>query len=247
LKWIGRTQVVLHLLGWLAFAYTWLIGKTGKFEIHGQEEFARLIDENNGGIFVAWHGRALMLPYFWRNSRQMKALVSPHQDGRIIAYMLKKYHILSIDGSSDQRALSATMEILHELEKGTVVSLISDGPRGPRMRLHKSVIYFAQKSGKPIMGFTYSSEKAKVLTKVWDAMLLPKLFQKGVVYGTKPMFVPQNATDEEMEILRKQFEDELNELTFAADKKCGLPEILPTDKTKEDRRHHHNRGKKDYC
>lgn len=237
---------MLGMIALLAFIYTWLVGKTGKFEIHGQQEFEKLIEENNGGIFVAWHGRVLMLPFFWRNIRQMKALVSLHQDGRIIASLLKKYHILSINGSSDRNATSAAMVILDELEKGTVVSLISDGPRGPNMRLHKSVIYFAQKSGKPIMGFTYSSENAKVLTKSWDAMLLPKLFQKGIIYGTKPMFVPKDIDDAEMERLRQKFEDELNALTFAADEKCGLPKIEPGKSVKKDRWKHHMRGKRDF-
>lgn len=244
IKWLVRTRLILNFIGFVAYVYTWLVGKTGRFEVHGQEEFEHLIDDNNGGIFVAWHGRALMLPFFWRNTRLMKALVSPHYDGRIIARLLRCYHILSIDGSSDRNAASAAMEIIKELNDGHVVSLISDGPRGPNMRLHKSVIYFAQKTGKPIMGFTYSSENAKIMRKSWDEMLLPKLFQKGVVYGTKPMFVPVNASDDEMEVLRKKFEDELNGLTFAADKKCGVAEVHPGLTPKKDRYQHHGRGKK---
>lgn len=103
------------------------------------------------------------------------------------------------------------------------------------MRLNKSVIYFAQKTGKPIMGFTYSSEGAKVFKKSWDAMLLPKLFKKGVVYGTKPLFVSKDADEEEMEIMRQKFEDELNALTYAADKTCGLEIILPGEEKKSKR------------
>lgn len=238
IKGIGRTTPVVYTIGTIAFFYSWLVGKTGHFDVHGQKEFEDMIAEHNGGIFVAWHGRALMLPFFWRNTRQMKALVSPHADGRIIAVLLKKYHILSIDGSSDRKATSAALDIMKELNKGTVVSLISDGPRGPRMRLNKSVIYFAQKTGKPIMGFTYSSENAKVMKKSWDAMLLPKLGQKGVIYATKPMFVPADADEEEQEALRLQFEEELNALTFRADKKCGIEKILPEDdKHKKKYRH----------
>lgn len=235
LKAVGKKPFVLNCIGALAYGYTWLAGKTGRFDVYGQKEFEELIAKHNGGIFVAWHGRALMLPYFWRNTRQMKALVSPHQDGRIIARLLKGYHILSIDGSSDRHALGAALEITKELEAGTVVSLISDGPRGPRMRLNKSVIYFAQKSGKPVMGFTYSSEGAKVAQKSWDAMLVPKLFKRGVVLGTKPLFVPKEAGAEEMEILRKTFEDELNALTNEADRRCGMPEISPGEEVKSKR------------
>lgn len=222
-----RLPFILNFIGTMAGTYVWLVGKTGKFDVQGQKEFEALVAENDGGIFVTWHGRALMLPFFWRNTRQMKALVSPHQDGRIIARLLRMFHIWSIDGSSDRHALGAALEIVKELNEGTVVSLISDGPRGPSMRLNKSVIYFAQKTGKPIMGFTYSAKGAKIAKKSWDSMLVPPLFCSGVVRATKPLFVSAEAGEEELELLRQKFEDELNELTFEADKQCGLPQIMP--------------------
>lgn len=222
-----RLPIMLNMIGSLAGSYVWLVGKTGKFDVQGLDEFEQLIKENDGGIFVTWHGRALMLPFFWRNARQMKALVSPHQDGRIIARLLQMFHILSIDGSSDRHALGAALEIVKELNSGTVVSLISDGPRGPSMRLNKSVMYFAQKTGKPIMGFTYSARGAMIAKKSWDSMLVPPLFCKGYVRATKPLFISADASEEELDILRQKFEDELNALTWEADKNCGLPEILP--------------------
>lgn len=233
LKAWGRTPVVLYLIGTLAGFYVWLVGKTGRFDIQGQEEFEKLVADNDGGIFVTWHGRALMLPFFWRNTRLMKALVSPHADGRIIARLLRMFHIYSIDGSSDRNAAGAAIEITKELQRGTVVSLISDGPKGPSMHLNRSVIYFAQKTGKPVMGFTYSAKGAWIMRKSWDDMLIPKLFSKGVVRATKPLFVAPDATEDELEALRLQFETELNELTFAADKVCTIvPAILPKDKKK---------------
>ena len=222
-----RLPIMLNIIGTLAGVYVWLVGKTGNFDVQGQEEFEQLIAKHNGGIFVTWHGRALMLPFFWRNTRQMKALVSPHQDGRIIARLLRMFHILSIDGSSDRHALGAALEIVKELNNGTVVSLISDGPRGPSMRLNKSVMYFAQKTGKPIMGFTYSAKGSKIAKKSWDSMLVPPLFCTGCVRATKPLFVPAEADEGALEVLRQQFEDELNNITFAADRCCGLPDILP--------------------
>ena len=222
-----QNKFALNTIGFFAYLYAYLVGKTGKFEVQGIAELEKMITDNNGGIFVTWHGRALMLPFFWRNPRPMKALVSPHRDGRIIAELLRRFNILSIDGSTDRNAFGAALEIMKELRKGTTVALISDGPLGPRMRLNKSVIYFAQKTGKPIMGLTYSVQNCKIMEKSWDAMLLPKLFCKGKVAGTAPLFVPKDADEETLEQLRQKFENELNEITFRLDKECGLPPILP--------------------
>lgn len=226
IKELGKKPFVYELAGSVAYIYAWLIGKTSSFELEGQEEFEKLIEDNDGGIFIAWHGRLLILPFFWRNTRTMKALVSPHQDGRIIAKVLRKFNIGTIDGSSDRQALGAALEIKHELEKGTVVALIPDGPKGPSMRLNKSVIYFAQKSGKPIMGFAYSVNKSYIAGS-WDSMMVPYPFCKGKVRGTKPLFVPKDITPEQAEDLRKQFEDELNVLTLGLDREFNVKEILP--------------------
>lgn len=234
-KGVAKSRWVLETIGRLAFTYAWLVGKTGRFDVQGVSEFEQLVEENDGGIFVTWHGRALMLPFFWRNTRLMKALVSPHSDGRIIAKLLNLFDILTIDGSTDRKATKAALEIVKELNKGTVVALISDGPRGPRMRLNKSVIYFAQKTGKPVMGFAYSSKKALVMRNSWDNMLLPRLFARGKVAATKPLFVPKNATEEELEQLRCQFEDELNQITMRLDKECGLAPIVPGEDKKKKR------------
>lgn len=237
LRAFGKKPAVLNFIGGLAFCYTWLVGKTSRFENADLlYVFEDLIEKNDGAIFVTWHGRALMLPFFWHNYRQMKALVSPHNDGRIIAKLLRGYKISSIDGSSNERAFSSALEIVKELQKGTVVSLIPDGPRGPSMRLNKSVIYFAQKSGKPIMGFTYSAKNAYIVEKSWDSMLIPYPFTKGCIKATKPLYVPQDATEEELEQIRLNFETELNNLTFELDKKYGLPEI-PAGKTPKPKRH----------
>jgi len=227
IKGIGKKPFVLNLIGCIAFIYTWLVGKTSKFDVEGMREFEKLVDEKNGGIFVTWHGRALLLPFFWRGKKVIKALVSPHQDGRIIAKILKCFGILSIDGSSDRNARGAAVEIFRELKKGNVVALISDGPRGPSMRLNKSVIYFAQKTGKPVVGFTYSTHHSKVMRKSWDDMLIPRLFDRGYVKSTKTLYVPKDIDEERLEKIRVDFETELNNLTFEVDGKCGLEPILP--------------------
>ena len=47
--------------------------------------------------------------------------------------------------------------------------------------------------------------------------------------------MPPGATEEEMEQMRRAFEDELNTLTQELDRKCGLPEIVPAEEMKNKR------------
>ena len=222
---ISQSKPFIYIIGTLAYIYVWAVGKTSSFDTTSLIDVEKELKKQNGGLIIIWHGRAVMLPYFCQNKVPVKALVSPHNDGRLIARLLNGFGIQTIDGSSNQNASRAAVEIYKELSKGTVVAIIPDGPRGPRMKLNKSVIYFAKKTGKPIIGLTYSTQKAKIIHKSWDAMMIPKLFSKGVVLATEPVYIPQNLTTEEDEIARKSVEDKLNEITFNADDICGIERV----------------------
>ncbi len=225
LKAILRSKLIYNLIGYIAFVYVWFVGKTSTCDISPILKSHKDAQETDGAIIVIWHGRALMLPYFMPKGVHVKALVSPHNDGRIIARLLNCFGLSTIDGSSNEHASRAALEIYKELSSGSIVAIIPDGPRGPRMRLNKSVIYFAKKTGKPIIGLTYSSKGAKVLHKSWDAMMLPKPFTNIILKTTDPIFIPKNLKDEELEQTRKSVEDELNTITLQADKLCDIEEI----------------------
>ena len=236
-KSIFKSAFFLNLLGYIAYLYTYLVGKTGNYDTSAKQIIDDTLKTSKGCIFVGWHGRALMLPYFWHHPLPTYALASPHQDGRIIARLLKCYNIKTIDGSSDRNPAKAALAITKQLNNNSVVGIISDGPRGPRMKLNKSVIYFAKKTQKPIFGVTYSSTSAKIFHKSWDAMLLPKLFKKGYIGITPPLYVPENATEEEMEKLRLKLEKDLNNLTFKLDALCNVEKIeIGVSKTKKKRK-----------
>ena len=225
LRDISSTPFVLNILGYLIYLYSKFVAKTSKFHIEGKDMFIKTTKENNGSIFITWHGRVLLLPHFLPKECPMKALVSPHQDGQIIARVLRCCNIGTIDGSTHRNAKAAALRIYKEITTGISVAIIPDGPVGPRMKLNKSVVYFAQKTGKPIIGFTYSIKDAKVIKKSWDAMLLPLPFKEGVILPTKPYFIPPELTEEELETYRQKIEDELNEITFKADELCNIEKI----------------------
>ena len=184
-----------------------------------------MLDEYGSMIVVGWHGRTLEMPYFWNKSRPLNALVSPHRDGRIIVGILQKFGIGNISGSSNKQSTEAAFELMSNLKSGNSIAIIPDGPLGPSMQMTLSPLFYAQKSGKPIIGITYSIAGSVIVTKSWDNMLVPLPFHKGMYAITKPFFVPANATKEDLEKYRKQLENNLNELTWKLDKEMGLPFI----------------------
>lgn len=244
LKKITKSRAFAQFVSIAAYWYIRFVAKTTKWKLIDLHHFYDNLEKYDSVIFVAWHGRMPMLPYFWDRRKTLKALVSPHRDGLLISGLLKRFGIGHIDGSSNEKSSQAAVTLLRELQNGTTIAIIPDGPRGPSMTMSLSPFYYAQKTGKPIIGVTYASENAKVLEKSWDRMLLPLPFNKGVCAVTKPFFVPQNADKNQLEAYRKEFETTLNELTWKIDREMRLPLIpqgtVPKKKRKENHHAHEN-------
>jgi lysophospholipid acyltransferase (LPLAT)-like uncharacterized protein len=218
--------------------YARFAGNTTKWELKGIDEFNKNFKDSNV-ILVGWHSRATMLPYFWNKyiKTRLSALVSPHQDGQIIAHFLKRFNIKPVNGSSNEKGRQGALEIMRELLSGSSIFISPDGPRGPRMRLKKSPIYFAQKTGKPICCACFSTSKAIIFEKAWDKTMLILPFGKGIMYISEPIYVPQNITDEEFEQYRQKIEDIAVNLSINCDKAVGripcMPAALDDYKRKE--------------
>ena len=241
LRKIIQSAFVMNLISEILYRYAGFVGKHTQWTLHGVDEYYRLWDKYHGNILIAWHGRALMLPYFWNGKKPLNAFVSLHRDGRIIAGLLEKFGLGTIGGSSNENAYGAAVELMSSLKNDTAVCIIPDGPRGPRMHLTKSCLYFAQKTGKPLVGITYSVNKCRFLTKVWDCMMIPFPFGRGIVKTTAPLFIPADATADELEQYRRQMEAELNQINFDCDKEMGLTPVMPSDVTGGKKKRYGNR------
>ncbi len=240
LKKLGETKLVMSMISAVFYAYAKFVGLTTRWHTEGVEFFHRTARKNNGVILVIWHGRAMMLPFFKEKSLPLDALVSLHRDGRMIAGLLQRFGIGIIGGSTNENAKGGALDLMRALQSGHSICIIPDGPRGPRMVMGRSPIYYAQKTGKPIIGGAYSIACNKIVEKAWDKMMLPFPFSRGVCKISKPLFVPADATDEQLEEYRQEMEHRLNQLSIECDREMGLEPILP-DPAAVNLKHHPNR------
>ena len=222
LRKILKSAPVIKCLSFVIYLYAVFVAKTTKWNISGIDELAKFTKENNA-VIIGWHSRTTMMPFFWSKyvKSRLTALVSPHQDGQIIAKFLRWFNIKSVNASTNERAKQGALELMRELVNGSSLFISPDGPRGPRMRLKKSPIYFAQKSQKPIYCVCFSASKALVFEKAWDKTMIMLPFGKGVLNVSEPIFVPENLTPEELEMYRKKVEDIAINQLVECDKKVG--------------------------
>ncbi len=224
-KNILNSSLAESIIGTLAYCYLKFVGLTTRWKVIGVKETYEMLEKHGAMIVIGWHGRTLEMPYFWNKSRKLNALVSPHRDGRLIVGILKKFGIGNIDGSTNQNSSQAAINLMKNLQQGNSIAIIPDGPRGPSMTLGMSPIFYAWKSGKPIMGITYSIAGSKVIRRSWDDMLIPFPFHKGIYVITEPMIIPKDATQEELEQYRLELETKLNKITWEIDKELGVPHV----------------------
>ena len=214
LRKLGEHSGIVSSLSGFLYFYARFVGMTTRWHIEGWTE-ALENARRQGIILVIWHGRALMMPGFKPKDVPVTALASPHRDGRLIAGLLHKFDIKTIDGSSNENAANTT------------ICIIPDGPRGPRMRMSRSPIYYAWKTGKPIICGAYSIENSFIVEKAWDKMMIPLPFSRGVSKTSRPIYVPTDTPEKELESYRQQLEQELNQIQSDCDREMGRRPILP--------------------
>jgi hypothetical protein len=230
IKKLLKTQAVIRTLSFLIFIYSKFVGLTCRWSISNIEEVQKALGDSNA-VWVSWHAKATMMPFFWQKyfNRPMSALVSPHQDGQLIAHFLTWFHITPVNGSSNENPRQSALELMRAIKDGQDLYLSPDGPRGPRMRMKKSPIYYAQKTGKPVIFVSFSTDKALIIEKAWDKTMIALPFAKGYFALSKPLYIPAELTDEEFEEYRQKFEDMANELSVQCDTAVGRTPIMPAD------------------
>lgn len=233
LKKISKSEIAMSIISNLIYWYTKLVFHTTSWKIIGRNKTVALWEEGKDFILIAWHGRALMLPAFRDYRYPLKALVSLHNDGRMIAGVLQKYGIGTIGGSSNNNAHGAALNLMSSLNDNTSICIIPDGPRGPRMHLSKSPIYYAQKTGKPIVCMTYSTKRCKIMEAAWDKMMLPAPFNRGICIFSDPIYIPPTMNEGDLEQYRQQVEDTLIHFNYTADEEMGIPPIKPSSRAKK--------------
>ena len=108
LKKITKSKPFMALMSTIIHAYARLVWKTGRWKICGLETMIKIWKKDQSIILIGWHNRVPMMPMLMEHAQgPMKALVSLHNDGRMIAGFLEKFNIGIISGSSNNNAKGA--------------------------------------------------------------------------------------------------------------------------------------------
>jgi lysophospholipid acyltransferase (LPLAT)-like uncharacterized protein len=209
-------RVKIWLISWAGYLFIRLVGATLRYKFI--PEPGCLGDEHDAGppsIWCFWHRSVLPAAFCFRN-QGLAVMTSRSFDGEYIARVILKLGFIPVRGSSSRGAVGAMIGMRRQLEQGHPVIFTIDGPRGPRYVAKPGPVLLAKKTGVPISCLYVAVERAWILNS-WDRMIIPKPFSRAAVYGSGPIHVPPDATEEQMSALQRQMQETLERCRMGAE------------------------------
>jgi len=161
-----------------------------------------------------WHGRILPATYYFRR-RGIVVITSENFDGEWIARIIERFGFGTARGSSSRGGLKAMLKLVRDMEQGRPAGFTLDGPRGPARVAQPGAIWLARATGNPVLPF-HLEASSHWTTGSWDRTQIPKPFSTVALVIGEPLDVPAEATDEQLESVRRELEERLRALEHRA-------------------------------
>ena len=171
-------------------------------------------------LYAIWHGEQCVV-YSVKDKENFYVLVSPSNDGEIVAKGIEVLSLKSIRGSSKRKAVAGSLQIIDKLKEGASIAMMVDGPRGPKGVVKEGIVNIAKLSGVPIIPVAWASnDKTFLKFNSWDEFRVPFGFCRTVVVYGEPMYVPSDITKEQQKEWCDKVAEELNKVGKDARENC---------------------------
>lgn len=145
-------------------------------------------------------------------------MTSMNRDGEAIAQCIRRFGYGAARGSSSRGGFRALAEMARDIRQGRDAAFTIDGPRGPRYVAKQGPVLLARKTGAAIFCF-HISLKHKIRLKTWDEFQIPLPFTKAFIGKAAPIWVPPDATEEQVRALHQQMQETLDTLRNEGDRR----------------------------
>ena len=181
-------------------------------------------------IIATWHGQNYMMPFARPKDFPVDILTSRFVDGEVVARTIGRFGcgIIRGSGSIDPAAVpakggvSAFIAMRRRLEAGVSIALTADFDARGERRASLGVIMLAKVTGRPIVPAAFTTSR-RVQLRTWDKAIVPLPFGRSACVFGEFIQVPADASDELLELTRRQVEDSLNAATLRANEIVDRP------------------------
>jgi lysophospholipid acyltransferase (LPLAT)-like uncharacterized protein len=214
LPWSRRIQI--PLIAGAAYTVIRTLGPTLRYEVMGWQHAERVYASKKQIIWAFWH-RVIIPIVWWRRNHGVVIMNTTAFDGQWTRKVIEWLGFGTAQGSSSRGGLRGLAVMAKRLGEGVDCGFTIDGPRGPRYVAKPGPVILARKSGCPVMVFHIGVDRGKTFEKTWDHFLLPKPFARTVILFAPPIYVPPDATPEQLEAKHAEMQRELERVRDIAE------------------------------
>jgi len=176
-------------------------------------------------LLAWWHQDMLFnFVYLTRFAKQRKiaTIVSQSKDGDLAAYLVKKFGMTPIRGSSSKGGKEA-LDLLtkHVLQEKAIGALVCDGPRPPGWVAKFGIVALARNTSYPIIGIRSWGARQHIFTRSWCKLLLVYPFSRVTIWSDAPFSVPADTQGDALEGYRLEIERRLNKIAKRSEQPAG--------------------------
>jgi len=122
-------------------------------------------------ILAFWHDQLLLMVKGYRGPGA-RILISPSQDGELIARTMACFGQGAVRGSSSRGGSGALRELVRLGREPFDLVVTPDGPKGPRHQVKPGVLQLARLTGRPVVPMAFVCSRGHRFAS-WDRFLLP--------------------------------------------------------------------------
>ncbi|PIP72027.1 MAG: hypothetical protein COW89_08725 [Nitrospinae bacterium CG22_combo_CG10-13_8_21_14_all_47_10] len=205
-----------YVLPYLLFGLIYLWCLTLRSKNLNEEEENHFKNLAGPYILTLWHGRIFYLFYYLRRHPEYFLLISPSEDGDLLARLARLMGYSVIRGSTYKKAVPAARSLIKVLRKNNKIIIIADGSRGPRCVAQSGSVQLAGITGAPIFPMTFGARN-KVVLNSWDRFVIPLPFTRCTLNFSSPISLARRADEQSIEEKRLELENTLNLITEVGD------------------------------
>lgn len=165
-------------------------------------------------IYIFWHEYLQFLIYL-RKHCNIAMLISKHKDADILEQVAYRFGFETVRGSTNRGGVQAIREMMLKGKKEHL-TIVPDGPRGPRRMLIPGCVYLASKLQMPLvlLGVGYDRPYR---VRSWDRFAIPRWGSRARIIVSGDINIPSDLSREQIEYYRLKIEKLLNYLTEEAE------------------------------
>lgn len=164
-------------------------------------------------IVCLWHDRLMLAPCVWRWKKPLHVLASAHNDGKLIAEIVKNFSMPAVYGSTG-KGTEAARDLVKLVKSGEYIGIIPDGPRGPRHRIAPGAVAISRLTKADILPFSFCVKRYFRFNS-WDRFIWVWPFNRGVMVWGKPI-TPDELKSMSMDEALDYVTDKINEASQLA-------------------------------